>query len=214
MGVGAIMDECCFSDGGLMSWAAFFKCVVLDFYAPLMGGHTLRSGLTSETMLFGRFSWGWIGYWNAFLAHQLDSNWGADPVPVSLDLEWVCRCLPPPGLGHIPHGSMVILVGPSVATFFWQSTLRPFHPFPDPSSQPGHLWPGAAGLLWLEVCISNVSPLLSYLGSLPAMEEVETVKIQSWSDEFRSGTIEWLFYENYRAFALWVWMFRNWWVPG
>ena len=58
MGVGAIMDECCFSDGGLMSWAAFFKCVVLDFYAPLMGGHTLRSGLTSETMLFGRFSWG------------------------------------------------------------------------------------------------------------------------------------------------------------
>ena len=65
-----------------------------------------------------------------------------------------------------------------------------------------------------KVCISNVSPLLSYLGSLPAMEEVETVKIQSWSDEFRSGTIEWLFYENYRAFALWVWMFRNWWVPG
>ena len=39
------------------------------------------------------------------------------------------RCLPPPGLGHIPHGSMVALVGPTVATFFWQSTLRPFHPF-------------------------------------------------------------------------------------
>ena len=47
-----------------------------------------------------------------------------------------------------------------------------------------------------------VSPLLSYLGSLPAMEEVETVKILSWSDKFRSGTIKWLFYENYRAFAL------------
>ena len=47
-----------------------------------------------------------------------------------------------------------------------------------------------------------VSPLLSYLGSLPAMEEVETVKIPNGSDEFRLGTIKWLFYENYRAFAL------------
>ena len=55
MGVGAIMEECCFSDCGLMSWAAFFEGVVFDFYAPLMGGHTLRSGLTSETMLFGSF---------------------------------------------------------------------------------------------------------------------------------------------------------------
>ena len=34
------------------------------------------------------------------------------------------------------------------------------------------------------------------------MEEVETVKIPNGSDEFRSGTIKWLFYENYRAFTL------------
>ena len=66
MGVGAIMEECCFSDCSLMSWAAFFEGVVFDFYAPLMGGHTLRSGLTSETVEECCFSDCSLMSWAAF----------------------------------------------------------------------------------------------------------------------------------------------------